>query len=113
MLEEEIEHHKLRGVTPEQFKEIETTFKQFDTDGSGHIDKKELKACLYSLGEEKTKSEIEAIFTRYGSKQVNGILYNSFKGSCFIIESIYCMKISWLTSLELVIPKMISSTPSN
>jgi hypothetical protein len=49
MLEEEIEHHRLRGITQEQFNEIEANFKQFDADNSGFIDKKELKALLYSL----------------------------------------------------------------
>lgn len=50
MLEAEIAHQKLRGITPEQFKEIEDTFKQYDTDNSGSIDRKELKALLYALG---------------------------------------------------------------
>ena len=30
MLASEIEHSKLRGITPEQFKEIESNFKTFD-----------------------------------------------------------------------------------
>lgn len=91
MLEEEIEHHKLRGVTPEQFKEIETTFKQFDDDNSGFIDRKvkycgifteisqELKACLYSLGEEKNKTEIEEIMKKYGNKDGKGIIFEKFR----------------------------------
>ena len=37
MLQEEIEHHKLRGITQDQFNEIEANFKQFDHDKSGHI----------------------------------------------------------------------------
>jgi hypothetical protein len=32
MLAEAIEHNKLRGVTPEQFAEIDVTFKRFDAD---------------------------------------------------------------------------------
>jgi len=79
MLEEEIEHHKLRGVTPEQFREIETQFKTFDEDNSGFIDKKELKALLYSLGEEKNRGEVEQIMAKYGSRDVNGIKYEAFK----------------------------------
>jgi len=67
MLEEEIEQHKLRGVTPEQLKEIEDNFAKFDADKSGKIDKKELKTCLYSLGEEKTNAEVQAILKQYGN----------------------------------------------
>jgi len=84
MLEEEIEHNKLRGITPEQFNEIDTTFKQFDSDKSGFIDKKELKTCLYSLGEEKSRAEVDAIMKKYGSPDVNGINYASFRE--FIID---------------------------
>jgi len=77
MLEEEILHHKNRGITPEQFKEIADNFKQFDADHSKTINKQELKACLYSLGEEKSRSEVEAIMTKYG---VSGeIPFENFK----------------------------------
>jgi len=78
MLEEEIEHNKLRGISQEQFNEIEKTFKQFDSDGSGAIDKSELKACLYSLGEEKSRTEVEEIMKKYGTPG-KGILYNNFR----------------------------------
>jgi len=77
MLEEEIEHAKMRGITAEQFKEIEDTFHQFDIDGNQVIDKKELKACLYSLGEDKTNNEITEIFNKYGK---NGVVpYEGFR----------------------------------
>jgi len=86
MLEEEIEHHKLRGVTTEQFKEFESTFKQFDADNSGDINKKELKACLYSLGEERSRGEVDQIMQKYGSKDAKfpGIKYAQFQE--FMIE---------------------------
>jgi len=102
MLEEEIEHHKMRGVTVEQFREIEGVFKQFDADNSGHIDKKELKACLYSLGEEKTKSEIEAIFAKYGSKDVNGIKYGDFREFMINLLGVSDTKDDILNSFKLI-----------
>jgi len=77
MLIEEIEQHKLRGVTPEQLKEIEDNFRKFDADKSGKIDKKELKTCLYSLGEEKNNAEVVAILKTYGDGQ--GIVLEGFK----------------------------------
>jgi Ca2+-binding EF-hand superfamily protein len=67
MLAEEIEKAKLRGLTPEQLKEIDDNFAQFDQDGDGTINKRELKACLYSLGEEKTNTEVEEILAKFGS----------------------------------------------
>jgi hypothetical protein len=67
MLEDEIANERLRGVTPEQMAEIKNNFKQFDKDGSGSINSKELKACLYSLGEEKTNSEIDKIMKEHGT----------------------------------------------
>jgi Ca2+-binding EF-hand superfamily protein len=102
MLEEEIEHHKLRGVTQDQFNEIEKTFKQFDTDNSGNIDKKELKACLYSLGEEKSKSEIEQIMTKYGSKEVNGIKYENFREFMIDLLGVSDTKDDILNSFKLI-----------
>eukprot|EP00004_Rigifila_ramosa_P010201 TRINITY_DN21_c0_g1_i2.p1 TRINITY_DN21_c0_g1~~TRINITY_DN21_c0_g1_i2.p1 ORF type:complete len:1238 (-),score=389.66 TRINITY_DN21_c0_g1_i2:44-3250(-) len=66
----QIEWLKLRGLSQEQYNEIDVQFKHFDKDGSGNIDKKELKACLYSLGEEVTKSELEAILKKHGNGTV-------------------------------------------
>lgn len=75
----EIEHSRLKGITPEQFKEIENNFKTFDKDGNGAIDKKELTACLYSLGEEKTSKEIAEIMKEFGDAAKGGITYEGFK----------------------------------
>eukprot|EP01102_Stenamoeba_stenopodia_P022908 TRINITY_DN971_c0_g1_i1.p1 TRINITY_DN971_c0_g1~~TRINITY_DN971_c0_g1_i1.p1 ORF type:complete len:974 (+),score=372.77 TRINITY_DN971_c0_g1_i1:168-3089(+) len=77
MLEEEIQNEKLRGITPEQLKEIEQNFQQFDKDNSGVFDAKKLKAVLYSLGEEKGASEIEQILKTHG--QGTTINYEGFK----------------------------------
>jgi hypothetical protein len=79
MLEAEIEHAKLRGVTPEQLKEIEEQFKKFDKDNSGDIDRKEVTACLYSLGEERTSTEIKAIVDQYGDKQSQKMTLAQFR----------------------------------
>jgi len=66
MLAEEIEHKNMRGLTKKEHQEIQENFKVFDKNKNNSIDKSELRACLYSLGEEKTKSEIEAILAKYG-----------------------------------------------
>lgn len=77
MLDEEIQNEKLRGITAEQLKEIEQNFQQFDKDNSGSLDSKKLKAALYSLGEEKPASEIEAILKNHG--QGATINYDGFR----------------------------------
>lgn len=77
MLSDAIENEKLKGVTQEQLQEIESNFKQFDIDNNGKINSKELKACLYSLGEEKGQSEIEKILGQHGDG--SEIPYEGFK----------------------------------
>ncbi|EGD76823.1 paramyosin [Salpingoeca rosetta] len=67
LLEREIEFKKSRGVSKAQLEEIESFFKKFDRDGSGSIEKKELKACLFSLGEELTSAEVENHMRTFGS----------------------------------------------
>ncbi|KAJ5072076.1 alpha-actinin-2 [Anaeramoeba ignava] len=83
MLEEEIENQKLRGITAEQMEEIEENFKQFDFDNSGTIDRKELTACLYSLGEERTPKEITKIMEEYGDGK--DISYERFKDFMIVL----------------------------
>lgn len=78
MLETEIENEELRGITAEQMAEIESNFKQFDKDAKGKLDQKQLKACLYSLGEEVLQSEIQKVFAEY-APGADGIDMAGFK----------------------------------
>lgn len=80
MLEDEIQQEKLKGITASELREIEENFKQFDSGTKGHLDKKELKACLYSLGEEKTRAELEAIIKHHGDETGSTIQYEGYKG---------------------------------
>eukprot|EP01090_Pellita_catalonica_P019472 TRINITY_DN6651_c0_g1_i1.p1 TRINITY_DN6651_c0_g1~~TRINITY_DN6651_c0_g1_i1.p1 ORF type:complete len:984 (-),score=317.79 TRINITY_DN6651_c0_g1_i1:120-2789(-) len=77
MLANEIEQHKLRGVTQEQLKEIEENFKQFDVEADGTLSKKEMRACLYSLGEEKTRKEMDEIMSTLGDG--TKVTYDSYR----------------------------------
>jgi Ca2+-binding EF-hand superfamily protein len=76
-LEDTIEQQKLRGLTAEQFAEIQSNFEQFDTDKNGSIDARELKAALYSLGEEKTQAQIKEIMAEFGKSDI--IEYSGFR----------------------------------
>ena len=49
---------KKPGLTEEQIEEIREAFNLFDTDGSGTIDPKELKAAMQSLGFEAKNQTI-------------------------------------------------------
>jgi len=66
MLRDQINAKKLRGVTPEQMAEIMTQFRQFDKDNSGELDLGELRTCLYSLGNDYGKREVDDIMGKYG-----------------------------------------------
>eukprot|EP00055_Hartaetosiga_balthica_P011900 m.55751 g.55751 ORF g.55751 m.55751 type:complete len:1252 (-) comp7769_c0_seq1:791-4546(-) len=64
-LEGVVAYRKYRGISPEQYEEMEEIFKMFDKDGSKTINEKELRSCLFSLGEERTKSEIQDYMKKY------------------------------------------------
>jgi Ca2+-binding EF-hand superfamily protein len=100
-LEELIETEKLKGVSAEQMKEIEDNWKTFDSDGSGSIDSKELKACLYSLGEEKSVSEIEKIIQAHG-KDGKSIEFDGFKAFMITIYGVSDTKDSIIDGFKLI-----------
>lgn len=77
-LEEEIQHQQLRGLTKEQYAEIRAQFNQFDKNKNQILDKKEFKACLYSLGDDRPSREIDQIMDKYGSRE-KGITYKGFE----------------------------------
>jgi len=79
MLEQEIENSKLRGITPEQFNEIEVNFNRFDADHNGLLVRKELTACLYSLGEERSGSDIKKLIETYGDPKQMAMTLENFK----------------------------------
>eukprot|EP00911_Craspedida_sp_UC1_P002721 UC1_evm2s1999 len=66
LLKKEIEFKRLSGVSPEQMAEIESFFEKFDSDQSHQISPRELKACLFSLGEELTTAEVAAHIAKFG-----------------------------------------------
>lgn len=39
---------------------------QFDSDKSGFVDRKEMRSCLFSLGEELQRSEVEQLVQQFG-----------------------------------------------
>lgn len=88
MLEGEIEFVALRGLTREQYDEIKQQFDQFDKDKSGFLDKREFRSCLYSVGEERGKKEIDAILAKMGNGDANKvrISYDGYKE--FMIEQL-------------------------
>ena len=66
LLEAEIEFKKNRGVTAEQYREWEGLFGKFDKDRSGLMEKRELRACVFSLGDELTSAELDRLIAQFG-----------------------------------------------
>jgi len=56
-------------------KEIEDNFKSFHR-GNNHLEVGDLKACLYSLGEERSRSDIEEMAKKFGT--ANKLVYGQF-----------------------------------
>jgi len=80
VLEKAVEHKKLRGITPQQYNEIHRQFETFDRDHNKHLDRFEFKACLYSLGEDLGKKQIQDIMDKYGGKtHCEAITYEQFR----------------------------------
>ena len=73
LLEAEIEFKKNRGVTAEQYREWEGLFGKFDKDKSGTIEKRELRACVFSLGDELTGAELDRLIAQFGRGGVLGV----------------------------------------
>jgi len=100
MLQDEIERERLKGVTQEQFKEIEDNFKQFDKNSNGILERKEFKACLYSLGEEKSNSEVDALLKQYGDS--SKIPYEGFKNFMVNVLGVSDSKEDILAGFDLI-----------
>merc|ERR1712157_704595 len=65
-------------LTPDQKHEIREAFDLFDTDGTGHIDVKELKVTMRALGFEPKKEDIKRILADLGKDGNSSIDFNDF-----------------------------------
>lgn len=65
-------------LSEEQKQEIREAFDQFDTDGSGSIDAKELKVAMRALGFEATREEIREMIFKVAGGNVPAIDFNQF-----------------------------------
>ena len=68
----------LADLTEEQKQEIREAFDQFDTDGSGSIDAKELKVAMRALGFDLGREEIRQMITAVAGSNVPAIDFNQF-----------------------------------
>lgn len=86
LLEEQIEEKKRGGLSPEQVAEIHANFAYFDKDSNGFLNKKELRTCLQSLGEESTPQAMQSILDKYDTAKKGTI--NKAEFEIFIRESL-------------------------
>lgn len=73
-----IEYKQYKGISPEQYAEMETLFKEYDADNSNSISAKELRSCLFSLGEERSKTEIAKYMETF-AKGNKGLNFEQFR----------------------------------
>jgi len=66
VLENELLVKQHSGVSAEELAEYKETFRHFDKDNSGQLNKLELKSCLTSLGEDAKDSDVEKILSDFG-----------------------------------------------
>jgi len=79
LIKEQLEDKKRGGLTPEQLKEIHENFKYFDKDSNGFLNKKELRTCLQSLGEESTPKDLERVLNEYDSEKKGVLTLEAFE----------------------------------
>uniref|UniRef100_A0A671QSU2 Centrin, EF-hand protein, 2 n=1 Tax=Sinocyclocheilus anshuiensis TaxID=1608454 RepID=A0A671QSU2_9TELE len=65
-------------LTEEQRQEIREAFELFDTDGSGHIEVKELKVAMRALGFEPKKEEIKKMIAEVDKDATGKISFSDF-----------------------------------
>ncbi len=65
-------------LSEEQLEEIKEAFKLFDTDGSGSIDLRELKAAMRALGFEVKKDEAKKMLSDVNKEPTDQITLDDF-----------------------------------
>jgi len=84
-IEEEINAKRMKGISQEQYDQIDAQFKKFDVSGNKILEKNEFKACLYTLGDERGSKAIKEIMAKYSTEDT-GMSYDGFKA--FMLEQL-------------------------
>uniref|UniRef100_A0A672L5S6 Centrin 1 n=1 Tax=Sinocyclocheilus grahami TaxID=75366 RepID=A0A672L5S6_SINGR len=77
-METEIKTNPKPELTEAQRQEIREAFELFDTDGSGHIEVKELKVAMRALGFEPKKEEIKKMIAEVDKDATGKISFSDF-----------------------------------
>merc|ERR1719161_3253 len=67
-----------QGLDDEQIEELREAFNLFDTEHSGTIDARELKAALRALGFEVKKEDVRRMLTEIGKDPTQQVDFNDF-----------------------------------
>ena len=79
-----------QGAKPEQEDKFLETFKVFDMDGNGYIDKHELRYVMRRLGENLSEEDTKAMFQL---ADLNGDGLIDFDGKCLFVWFSFWFKI--------------------
>jgi len=78
LLQTEVANTKKGGLTDDQLTEVDKNYAYFDATTVGYLEKRNLRACLQSLGEEATPAEVNNIMTKYGNDKTGRINKDQF-----------------------------------
>jgi len=78
LIEKEILNQAGSGVSEEQVAEFRETFKAFDKNGNGILEKHEFKACLSALGHDMADSALDKVISEIGKAKPGNIVFEEF-----------------------------------
>jgi len=78
LLEKELLAQSQSTISPEQLAEFQETFKTFDKDNSGVLQKHEMKACLASLGHDASDAKMDNLFSERAKTHPDKIVFDEF-----------------------------------
>ena len=82
-------------------KELRDAFAVFDTDGSGSIDRKELKRLMKKLGQALSEAELDAMMDEVDTNGDGEISFSEFKA--MMVRALYCIYFSLVLFFSILI----------
>lgn len=79
LLSTQLAEQESGGLTTEQVQEIKDNFAYFDSNKTNQLDKRELRVCLQSLGEDFTPKAVEKLLGEYDTDKTGTLNYSEFE----------------------------------